>query len=129
MRLNKRSIMTNLHSPLSTMKIHRQHLDRIAIVYIRQSTIQQLERHHESTKLQYALASYAERLGLSKDRILIIDADLGISGSSSEGRPGFQRLVSEVGLNHVGIVLGMEISRLARNCKDWHHLLEICAIF
>lgn len=121
--------MINLQSPLSTMKIQKQHLDRIAIVYIRQSTIQQIERHQESTKLQYALASYAERLGWSKDRILIIDADLGISGSSSEGRPGFQRLVSEVGLNHVGIVLGMEISRLARSCKDWHHLLEICAIF
>lgn len=114
---------------LSGVKIQRHHLDRIAIVYVRQSTIQQIERHKESTKLQYALKEYAEHLGWPKPSILVIDSDLGLSGSTSEGRPGFQQLVSEVGLNHVGIVLGIEISRLARSCKDWHQLLEICAIF
>jgi DNA invertase Pin-like site-specific DNA recombinase len=119
----------NLQTALSSIKIQRQHLERIAIVYVRQSTIQQMERHQESTKLQYALKDYAERLGWSKHRILIIDSDLGLSGATSEGRPGFQQLVSEVGLNHVGLVLGIEMSRLARSCKDWHQLLEVCAIF
>ena len=101
----------------------------MAIVYIRQSTLQQVERHNESTKLQYNLAQRAYDLGWSADKVLIIDDDLGQSGSSAEGRPGFQRLVAEVGLDHVGIILGIEMSRLARSCKDWYQLLEVCALF
>ena len=110
-------------------KIHNIHLDRIAIIYIRQSTIQQVQRHVESTKLQYALANKAESFGWAKQLITIIDDDLGCSGSNTEGRPGFQRLVSEVSMNKVGIILGIEMSRLARSCRDWHQLLEVCALF
>lgn len=110
-------------------KVHTYHYDRLAIVYIRQSTLQQVERHSESTKLQYNLVERAYNLGWSADKVLVIDEDLGQSGSTAEGRPGFQRLVAEVGLDHVGIVLGMEISRLARSCKDWYQLLEVCALF
>ncbi len=110
-------------------KIKRQHYDRLAIVYVRQSTIQQIEKHSESTKLQYALVNRAIQLGWSKERVVVIDDDLGISGSTAEGRPGFQRLVAEVGLDRVGIILGLEMSRLARSCRDWHQLLEICSLF
>jgi DNA invertase Pin-like site-specific DNA recombinase len=110
-------------------KIRGQHRDRLAIVYIRQSTLQQVERHQESTRLQYALVDRAFHLGWSRERIVVIDDDLGRSGASIEGRPGFQRLVAEVGIGRVGLVLGVEMSRLARSCRDWHQLLEICALF
>jgi DNA invertase Pin-like site-specific DNA recombinase len=109
-------------------KIQGRHLDRLAIVYVRQSTLQQLEHHRESTSLQYGLAERAYRLGWPHPRVTVIDDDLGCSGASAEGRPGFQRLVAEVGLGHVGLVLGFEVSRLARSCRDWYHLLEICAL-
>ncbi|WP_425360781.1 recombinase family protein [Candidatus Tisiphia endosymbiont of Ceraclea dissimilis] len=114
---------------LSSGKIQAYHHDRLAIVYIRQSTLQQVERHSESTKLQYNLVERAYALGWSADKVLIIDDDLGRSGATAEGRPGFQRLVAEVGLDHVGIVLGIEVSRLARSCKDWYQLLEVCVLF
>jgi DNA invertase Pin-like site-specific DNA recombinase len=110
-------------------KIQPHHLDRLAVVYVRQSTLQQVLDHQESTRLQYGLAHRAEALGWSAERILTIDEDLGKSGSSAEGRSGFQRLVTEVSLNHVGLILGIEMSRLARSNKDWHHLLEVCALF
>jgi DNA invertase Pin-like site-specific DNA recombinase len=110
-------------------KITRQHQERLAIIYIRQSTPQQVERNQESTKLQYALADRAFQFGWARETIVTIDDDLGRSGSSIEGRLGFQRLVAEVGLGHVGLVLGIEMSRLARSCRDWHQLLEICALF
>jgi len=110
-------------------KIRQQHYDRLAIIYVRQSTIQQIEKHTESTKLQYGLVNRAKQLGWVEQRILVIDEDLGISGASAEGRPGFQRLVAEVSLDHVGLVLGIEMSRLARSCRDWHQLLEVCALF
>ncbi len=110
-------------------KIQTHHQDRLAIIYIRQSTLQQVERHGESTKLQYGLVEKAIQLGWSKDKIIVIDDDLGRSGSNAEGRPGFQRLVAEVGLDHVGLVLGIEMSRLARSCRDWYQLLEVCALF
>src|SRR5215204_2493237 len=109
-------------------KVRRTHLDRLAIVYIRQSTLQQVERHHESTRLQYGLVDRALHFGWARERVSIIDDDLGRSGVSAEGRPGFQRLVAEVGLGRVGLVLGVEMSRLARSCRDWHQLLEICAL-
>lgn len=113
----------------SSNKIKHHHLERLAIVYIRQSSIQQVSNNIESTQLQYNLKYRAENLGWSKQRVITIDEDLGRSASTVEGRSGFQRLVAEVGLNHVGIIFGIEMSRLARSCKDWHQLLEICAMF
>jgi DNA invertase Pin-like site-specific DNA recombinase len=110
-------------------KITCKHLERLAIVYIRQSTPQQITRHQESTQVQYQLKYRALDLGWPQERIEIIDDDLGQSGASAEGRRGFQRLVAEVTLDHVGIVLGVEMSRLARSCRDWHQLLEVCALF
>ena len=110
-------------------KIQRQHRERSAIIYIRQSTVQQVERHQESTRLQYALVERAFQFGWARETIIVIDDDLGRSGATIEGRLGFQRLVAEVGLGNVGLVLGVEMSRLARSCRDWHQLLEICALF
>jgi DNA invertase Pin-like site-specific DNA recombinase len=109
-------------------KVRPDHRDRLAVVYIRQSTPQQVEHHQESARLQYALVDYAMSLGGPRERILVIDEDQGRSASSSQGRLGFQRLVAEVGLGRVGVVLGVEMSRLARSCCDWHQLLEICAL-
>jgi DNA invertase Pin-like site-specific DNA recombinase len=110
-------------------RVCRRHRDRLAIVYIRQSTVQQVERHQESTRLQYALVDRAFQFGWARETIVVVDDDLGRSGATIEGRLGFQRLVAEVGLGHVGLVLGVEMSRLARSCRDWHQLLEICALF
>ncbi len=99
---------------LACDKILRRHQERLAIVYVRQSTEQQVERHQESTRLQYALADRAAQFGWMREQIVVIDDDLGRSGASIEGRLGFQRLVDEVGLGKVGLVLGVEMSRLAR---------------
>jgi len=110
-------------------KIQQHHHDRIAIVYIRQSSLQQVERHSESTKLQYALVEKVYQMGWPKEQVMVIDDDLGLSGANAEGRPGFQRLVAEVSLDHVGIILGIEMSRLARSCRDWHQLLDVCSLF
>lgn len=112
-----------------THKIQPGHHERIAVVYVRQSSPQQVLNHRESTALQYQLVERAAEMGWMQERIEIIDDDLGISGSSAEGRVGFQRLLAEVALDHVGLVLGIEMSRLARSCKDWYHLLEVCAVF
>jgi DNA invertase Pin-like site-specific DNA recombinase len=110
-------------------KIRSSHRDRLAVVYVRQSTPQQVVENRESTDLQYALAQRAAALGWPQERVLIIDEDQGRSAQSAEGRLGFQRLLAEVGLDHVGLVLGIEMSRLARSCKDWHQLLELCGLF
>lgn len=110
-------------------KLTSRHLERLAIVYVRQSTMQQVLDHQESTRMQYGLVQRAMALGWPESRVLVIDEDLGQSGASAEGRHGFQRLVAEVGLDHVGLVLGVEMSRLARSSKDWHQLLETCALF
>ena len=110
-------------------KLQPHHLERLAVVYVRQSTLQQVLDHQESTRLQYGLVERAVELGWKAERVLTIDEDLGKSGSSAADRSGFQRLVSEVGMNHVGLILGIEMSRLARCSKDWHQLLEICALF
>ena len=99
-------------------KIHSRHRERLAVVYIRQSTPQQVERHQESTRLQYALVERACQLGWARAAIVVIDDDLGHTGSTVEGRLGFQRLVAEVSLGRVGLVLGIEMSRLARSCLD-----------
>jgi len=116
--------------PSSTSgKIRCPHLERLAVVYVRQSTQRQVLENRESTDLQYKLTRKAEELGWRPDRILVIDDDLGQSGSSAADRVGFQRLLAEVGLNHVGLILGSEMSRLARSCKDWYQLLELAAVF
>ncbi|MEO8131239.1 MAG: recombinase family protein, partial [Bryobacteraceae bacterium] len=109
-------------------KVAASHLKRDAYLYVRQSTLRQVLENSESTKRQYALRERAVALGWPIERIIVIDHDLGQSGASAADRAGFQRLVSEVGLGHAGIVLGLEVSRLARNCADWHRLLEICAL-
>jgi DNA invertase Pin-like site-specific DNA recombinase len=110
-------------------KVQPRHLERLAVVYVRQSTLQQVQEHRESTAMQYALRTRAIAWGWGGDRVLVIDEDLGCSGASAEGRAGFQRLLVEVSLGHVGVVLGIEMSRLARSCRDWHQLLEVCALF
>lgn len=112
-----------------SFKLKPWHLDRAAIVYVRQSTPQQVVEHQESTARQYALVDRAVALGWPRGRVVVIDDDLGKSGQSVEGRPGFQRLLAEVALDHVGSIFGLEMSRLARSCKDWHHLLELCGRF
>jgi len=110
-------------------KIQHHHRERLAVVYVRQSTLQQITRHQESTRRQYGLVEQALALGWARSQVLVIDEDLGKSGSTVAGREGFQRLMTEVSLNHVGLVLGLEMSRLARSCGDWHRLLEICGLF
>jgi len=101
----------------------------MAIVYVRQSTQQQVLEHRESTARQYALADRAVALGWPSAAVAVIDEDQGRSGSSAEGRSGFQRLLAEVSSDRVGLILGLEMSRLARSCKDWHALLEVCSIY
>jgi len=110
-------------------KIFDHHLQRLAIVYVRQSTQQQVLEHRESTARQYALTDRAVALGWPSVAVEIIDEDQGRSGSSAEGRTGFQRLLAEVSADRVGLIIGLEMSRLARSCKDWHALLEVCAIY
>jgi DNA invertase Pin-like site-specific DNA recombinase len=114
---------------LRSEKITEEHLRRNAIVYVRQSTQHQVLEHRESTARQYALADRAISLGWPAAAVEVIDDDQGQSGSSAEGREGFQRLLGEVSSDRVGIILGLEMSRLARSCKDWHALLELCAIY
>lgn len=109
-------------------KIKSQHLRRNAYLYVRQSTLRQVMENTESTERQYALRQRAIQLGWTQEQIVVIDNDLGQSGASASDRLGFQKLVAEVGLARAGIVMGLEVSRLARNCVDWHRLLEMCAL-
>ena len=109
-------------------KVTASHLQRIAYLYVRQSTVGQVIENTESTQRQYALRPRAVALGWPPDRVVVIDTDLGQSGASATDREGFQKLVAEVGMGRAGIVLGLEVSRLARNSTDWHRLLEICAL-
>ena len=113
---------------MMSQQITARHLQRLACLYVRQSTLQQVFENTESTARQYALQDRALALGWPAERIMVIDQDLGHSGASAADRVGFQRLVAEVGLGKVGLVLGLEVSRLARSSSDWHHLLEICAL-
>lgn len=110
-------------------KVRAEHWRKLAIVYVRQSSPQQVLENRESTERQYALAGFATELGWPASQVLVIDEDQGRSGASAEQRSGFQRLLAEVTMDHVGLVLGLEMSRLARSSKDWHQLLELCAIF
>ncbi len=112
----------------SPQKITTRHLSRHAMLYVRQSTLHQVLENTESTARQYALRERAVALGWSTEQIVVIDQDLGQSGASAADRAGFQRLVAEVGLGHVGLVMGLEVSREAGSSLDWHHLLEICAM-
>ncbi len=109
-------------------KVTAHHLKRDAYLYVRQSSVRQVFENTESTERQYALRQRAVALGWPVERVIVIDSDLGLSGASATEREGFQRLVAEVGMARAGIVLGLEVSRLARNSTDWHRLLEICAI-
>jgi DNA invertase Pin-like site-specific DNA recombinase len=111
----------------SHQKVTSNHLQRDAYLYVRQSTLRQVLENTESTKRQYGLRDRAVALGWAIDRVVVIDSDLGQSGASSD-REGFQRLVAAVGMGKVGVVLGLEVSRLARSSTDWHRLLEICAL-
>ena len=109
-------------------KIGPSHLQRAAFVYIRQSSASQVEHNRESTQRQYALAQRASALGWSEQQISVVDEDLGLSGASTSGRSGFARMTAEVALGHVGIILGLEVSRLARNNSDWYRLLDLCTM-
>jgi DNA invertase Pin-like site-specific DNA recombinase len=109
-------------------KVTAQHLQRSAYLYVRQSTLRQVMENTESTHRQYALKERAKALGWNEGQVVVIDCDLGQSGASAADRAGFQRLAAEVGLGRAGIVMGLEVSRLARNSADWHRLLEICAL-
>jgi DNA invertase Pin-like site-specific DNA recombinase len=110
------------------LKVTADHLKRDAYLYVRQSTLRQVIEHGESTQRQYALRDRAIATGWPIERIHVIDRDLGKSGSSAAARDGFQQLVSEVALGKAGIVMGLEVSRLARNSADWHRLIELCAL-
>jgi DNA invertase Pin-like site-specific DNA recombinase len=116
-------MMAETHS-----KVQARHLKRNAYLYVRQSTLRQVFENTESTQRQYGLRGRAVALGWKLDQVVVIDSDLGQSGASAVDRQGFQRLVTEVSLGRAGIVMGLEVSRLARNSTDWHRLLEICAL-
>src|SRR5438105_6904234 len=122
-------LLTTSWSRVGSPKIQPAHLEKLTIVYVRQSTQKQVMENTQSTERQYAFAEDAVACGWPRERVLTIDEDLGKSARTTEGRSGFQRLVAEVTLNHVGLVLGLEMSRLARSSKDWHAFFEMCAIF
>ena len=117
-----------MSAELAGQKVTAAHLARTAYLYVRQSTLRQVLNNSESTQRQYALRQRAVALGWPAEQIVTIDCDQGHSGASAADREGFQRLVAEVGMGRAGIVLGLEVSRLARNNADWHRLLEICAL-
>ena len=114
---------------LISAKIRPTHQERLALVYVRQSSTKQVEENIESTEMQYRLVDRAAAMGWSDDRIGVIDDDLGMSGRTVENRVGFQRMIAEVSMGHVGIIFSIEMSRLARSCRDWHQLLENCSLF
>ena len=109
-------------------KVTEHHRRRRAVVYVRQSTLGQVERNTESQARQYALRERAIELGWPPESVAVVDGDTGRSGATSEGRLGFKELAAEVGLGHVGVVLALETSRLARSSADWHQLLDLCAL-
>ncbi len=121
--------LNTLSSRTGSPKVFAAHLEKLAVVYVRQSTPKQVLENRESTARQYAFSDQAVAYGWPQERVLIIDDYLGKSAKTTVGRSGFERLVTEVTLNHVGMVLGLEMSRLARSSKDWHAFFEMCAIF
>src|SRR6516162_9809337 len=118
------NMLLNLESPVTTA-----HRAKLAYIYVRQSTAGQVRQHQESTELQYRLVDRAAAFGWPKERIEVIDDDLGKSGTASDVRGGFRRLIAEIGLGKAGLVLSLDASRLARNNHDWHQLLELCSLF
>src|SRR5712691_10043381 len=118
----RRKIMNDL------VKVKPSHTQRTAFVYIRQSSPAQVEYNRESTARQYALVEKARELGWAKEQVMVIDEDLGVSGSGFAERSGFARMTAEVALGHVGIVFGLEVSRMARNNADWYRLFDLCSI-
>lgn len=114
---------------MTSSKVTTTHQAKLAYVYVRQSSLQQVLHHRESTDLQYRLVERAVHLGWPRERVQVIDDDLGQSGASVEHRLGFQRLTAEIGLGRVGLVVSLDASRLARNNKDWYQLLELCSLF
>jgi DNA invertase Pin-like site-specific DNA recombinase len=117
-----------MSSRSSSPKIRPEHLDRHALIYVRQSTPMQVRENTASTARQYDLARCADHLGWPKQHIKVIDQDQGHSGATSLGRDGFQHLMAEVCLGHAGAVLSLEASRLARSCSDWYRLIEVCSL-
>jgi DNA invertase Pin-like site-specific DNA recombinase len=109
-------------------KVRATHLDRAAVIYVRQSTLAQVREHTESTMRQYALADEAVALGWPAGSVEVIDADLGVSGRSTEGRDGFKALIARVCLGEIGAVFGLEVSRLARSSADLSRLLELARL-
>ncbi len=113
---------------MTDSKIGAAHRQRRALVHVRQSSSSQVENNRESTRRQYALADRAGELGWHPDQITIVDENLGLSGATAEGRSGFARMTAEVALGQVGLLLGLEVSRLARNNADWYRLLDLCGL-
>src|SRR5512142_370222 len=113
---------------MSEQKVTASHRSRAAVIYVRQSTLVQVERNRESTARQYDLVSRARELGWPRTAVMVIDEDLGVSGASAAGRSGFAQLAAQVGMGQVGIVLSLEVSRLTRNNADWYRLLELAGM-
>src|SRR5258707_7885551 len=113
---------------MSEWKVTASHRSRAAVIYVRQSTLLQVEGNRESTARQYDLVSRARELGWPRTAVTVIDEDLGLSGASAAGRAGFAELAAQVGMGQVGIVLALEVSRLARNNADWYRLLDLAAM-
>ena len=119
----------SLSDHFSHPKITSAHQQRLAFIYVRQSSPKQVAHNLESQQYQYRLQQRAQELGWPPEQVRVIDSDLGISAKEADGRSGFQELVAEVSLGHVGIVFGYEVSRLARNNRDWYLLLDLAAVF
>lgn len=114
---------------MSEHKIRERHRQRLAVIYVRQASLLQTEQHAEGRDRQYQLVDRAQRLGWPAARCVVIDEDMGLSGAHSHNRPGYQRLISMIALREVGLVLGLDVSRLARNSLDWYQLLELAGAF
>jgi DNA invertase Pin-like site-specific DNA recombinase len=112
---------------MSHPKVTAAHLARTAVIYVRQSTPGQVANHAEGRRRQYGLVGRAVEFGWAREQVMVVDDDLGVSGAGAT-RAGFERLVAEVGLGRIGIVLGLEASRLARNNRDWYRLLDLCGV-
>ena len=123
------AVASDMAMSLPSPEIRPWHLQRKAVVYIRQSTPQQVLEHRESADRQYGLVHRAAALGWPEGGVEVVDEGQGRSGQTAEGRLGFQYLLAAISLDHVGIIFGLEMSRLARSNKDWHQLLELCGIF
>jgi hypothetical protein len=116
-------------SNVADERLTTAHRAKLAYIYVRQSSVHQVRQHQESTEMQYRLVDRAVRLGWPHERVQVIDEDLGKSGAGGVERQGFQKLIAEIGLGNAGLVISFDASRLARNNRDWHQLLELCSVF